>query len=142
MKDSKKILLAEDNPKDTELMLLALEGYNLDIVHVNDGAEVLDYLYRGGKFSNREPGNPVVIFLDLKMPKLDGMQVVKQIKTDENLKGIPIVMLTSSREEKDLAESYRLGVNAYVVKPVSFEKFIETIKQIGIFWTLINEPPL
>jgi two-component system, response regulator len=142
MKDSKKILLAEDNPKDTELMLLALEGYNLDIVHVNDGAEALDYLYRDGKFSDREPGNPTVIFLDLKMPKLDGMQVMKQIKTDENLKSIPVVMLTSSREEKDLVDSYNLGVNAYVVKPVNFEKFIDTIKQIGLFWTLINEPPI
>ena len=142
MKNSKKILLAEDNPKDTELILLALEGYNLDIVHVKDGAEALDYLYYGGKFSDREPGNPIVIFLDLKMPKLDGMQVVKQIKTDENLKTIPVVMLTSSREEKDLVESYSLGVNAYVVKPVSFDKFIDTMKQIGLFWTLINEAPI
>ena len=142
MKTSKKILLAEDNPKDAELMFLALEGYNLDIIHVSDGAEALDYLYCRGNFSDREPGNPIVIFMDLKMPKLDGMQVIKQIKSDENLKSIPVVMLTSSREEKDLVESYSLGVNAYVVKPVDFEKFMETIKQIGIFWTLINETPI
>ena len=142
MKTSKKILLAEDNPKDAELMFLALEGYNLDIIHVSDGAEALDYLYCRGNFSDREPGNPIVIFMDLKMPKLDGMQVIKQIKSDENLKSIPVVMLTSSREEKDLVESYSLGVNAYVVKPVNFEKFMETIKQIGIFWTLINETPI
>ena len=142
MKESKKILVAEDNPKDAELMFLALKGYNLDIVHVSDGAEVLDYLYCDGKFKDREHENPVVIFLDLKMPKMDGIEVIRQIKTDENLKNIPIVMVTSSREEKDLVESYSLGVNAYVVKPVNFEKFIETIKQIGIFWALINEPPL
>ncbi|OGU30366.1 MAG: two-component system response regulator [Ignavibacteria bacterium GWA2_35_9] len=142
MENSKIILLAEDNPKDAELMFLALEGSNIDIVHVKDGAEALDYLYYGGRFSERDQGKPTVIFLDLKMPKLDGLQVVKQVRADENLKTIPIVMLTSSREEKDLAESYNLGANAYVVKPVTFDKFIETIKQIGIFWALINEAPI
>ena len=142
MKESKKILVAEDNPKDAELMFLALKGYNLDIVHVSDGAEVLDYLYSEGKFKDRQHENPIVIFLDLKMPKMDGLEVVKQIKTDENMKNIPVVMVTSSREEKDLVESYGLGVNAYVVKPVDFDEFIETIKQLGIFWTLINEAPI
>lgn len=142
MENIKKILLAEDNPKDAELMLLALEGANLDIIHVKDGAEALDYLYCGGKFSGREPGNPVVIFLDIKMPKLSGLQVLKLIRADNNLKTIPAVIVTSSKEENDVIEGYSLGVNSYVVKPVTFDKFIKTIKQIGVFWTLINEAPM
>lgn len=142
MEKSGKILLAEDDPKDAELMLLALEGSNLGIVHLKDGAEVLDYLYRGGKFSEREPGNPAVIFLDIKMPKLSGLQVLRVIRADKKLKTIPVVIVTSSKEEHDLTESYRLGVNAYVVKPVTFDNFINTIKQIGIFWAVINEAPI
>ena len=144
MNELKTILVAEDNPKDAELMMIALEEYNLlnNIVHVKDGAEALDYLYKKGKYEGRGAGNPIVAFVDLKMPKVDGLQVVKKIKSDENLKTLPIVIVTSSREENDLVESYHLGVNAYVVKPVEFDKFIETIKQIGIFWALINEPPV
>ena len=143
MKKLKKILLAEDNPKDAELMLLALEESNLanNVIHVKDGAEALDYLYRKGNYETREEGNPIVAFLDLKMPKVDGLEVVKKMKSDEKLKTIPAVVVTSSREEKDLVEGYNLGVNAYVVKPVAFDKFVETVKQIGIFWALINETP-
>jgi CheY-like chemotaxis protein len=142
MEKSKKVLVAEDNPKDAELMFLALEGANLDIVHVRDGSEVMDYLYCGGEFSQREPGNPAVIFLDIKMPKLSGLQVLKLIRADNKLKTIPVVIVTSSKEDSDVVEGYSLGVNAYVVKPVTFEKFIKTIKQIGVFWTLINETPM
>src|SRR5690606_34528694 len=126
MGNFKTILLAEDNPKDAELTKLALEDSNFlnEIVHVKDGEEALDYFYYRGKFENRPPGNPVVAFIDLKMPKIDGLQVLKQVKQDEKLKTIPVVILTSSREERDLIDSYKLGVNAYVVKPVDFEKFI------------------
>jgi CheY-like chemotaxis protein len=139
----KSILLAEDNPNDAELTLTALEEHNLanDVVTVGDGAEALDYLFRRGKFATRLNGNPAVILLDLKMPKVDGLEVLRTVKSDAQLKGIPIVMLTSSREESDLLRSYELGVNAYVVKPVSFKEFIEAVKQLGVFWALINEPP-
>lgn len=144
MNELKKILIAEDDPKDAELMLLALEESKIanNVVLVKDGAEALDYLYRSGKFSNRENRNPIVAFLDLKMPKVDGLTVAKEIKSNVNLKTIPLVIVTSSREEKDLVESYNIGVNAYVVKPVEFDKFIETVRQLGIFWALINEPPV
>lgn len=139
----KRILLAEDDPKDAELTISALGEYNLanDILVVRDGAEALDYLYRRGVFSNEPVGNPVVILLDLKMPRLDGIQVLKQIKSDKNLQMIPIVVLTSSNESQDLEVCYRLGVNAYVVKPVRFSDFVESVKGIGVFWALINEPP-
>ncbi len=140
---NKRILLVEDDPKDIELTLAALEEYNLanEIVIARDGVEALDYLYRRGTFKERSVGNPVVILLDLKMPKMDGVQVLQQIKSDEHFRLIPVVILTSSRESRDLAECYKLGVNAYVVKPVRFTGFIEAVKEIGIFWVLINESP-
>lgn len=143
MEPLKHILLVEDDPKDIELTLTALEEYNLanEIVVVRDGVEALDYLYRRGKFEQRSHGYPVVVLLDLKMPRLDGVQVLQQIKADEQLRLIPVVVLTSSRESRDLEECYKLGVNAYVVKPVRFTEFIKAIKQIGMFWVLINEPP-
>lgn len=138
-----KILLAEDNPNDVELSLEALGEYNLanEVIVVRDGSEALDYLYCQGSFSNRINGNPAVILLDIKMPKVNGLEVLKQIRGDEKLKTIPVVMLTSSREEKDLVISYNLGANAYVVKPVDFQQFITAVKEIGLFWAVINEPP-
>ena len=143
MTDLRPILLAEDNLKDVELVLVALKRNNLanQVVVARDGAEALDYLYRRGNFRDRGDGLPIAIFLDLKMPKMDGLEVLKQIKGDEALKVIPVVMLTSSREEADLVKSYQLGVNAYVVKPVGFQQFVEAIKQTGMFWAVINEPP-
>lgn len=139
----KRILLAEDDPKDVELTISALGEYNLanDILVVRDGVEALDYLYRRAAFSKEPAGNPVVILLDLKMPKLDGIQVLEQIKSDKDLQMIPVVVLTSSNESHDLETCYRLGVNAYVVKPVRFSDFVEAVKGIGVFWALINEPP-
>lgn len=139
----KAILLAEDDVKDVELTLSALAEYNLanEVVSARDGVEALDYLYRRGQFESRPQGNPVVILLDLKMPRMDGVQVLKQIKADERFRYIPVVILTSSRESRDLEECYRLGVNAYVVKPVRFSELIEAVRQIGVFWVLINEPP-
>ncbi len=143
MAELKRILLAEDNPKDIELTLTALDEHNLanEVVVVNDGAEALDYLYRRGKFAMRADNDPAVVLLDLKMPKVDGLEVLRTIKKDDKLKTIPLVILTSSREEKDLVESYKLGVNAYVVKPVNFQQFIEAVKELGAFWAVINEPP-
>ena len=143
MEPNKRILLVEDDPKDIELTLTALEEYNLanEVVTVRDGGEALDYLYRRGTFAERPVGQPAVILLDLKLPKLDGLQVLRQLKTDEQMRLVPMVILTSSRESRDLEECYRLGVNAYVVKPVRFTDFIEAVKQIGVFWALINEPP-
>ncbi len=139
----RRVLLAEDNPNDVELTLAAFEEHKLanEVVVVNDGAEVLDYLYRRGKFQMRSGGQPAVILLDLKMPKIDGLEVLRQTKSDPALKQIPVVMLTSSREESDLVASYHLGVNAYVVKPVDFEEFLNAVKTLGIFWAIINEPP-
>lgn len=143
MNTVKNILLAEDNAEDVELTLEALSDYNLanEVVVARDGAEALDYLYARGAFKMRPAGNPAVILLDIKMPKVNGLQVLKTIKADEGLKRIPVVMLTSSREEPDLAESYSLGVNAYVVKPVDFHDFAKAVRQLGIFWALLNEPP-
>ncbi len=143
MKPLKRILLVEDDLKDVELTISALSEYNLanDVLIVRDGAEALDYLYRRGNFADDVKGNPIVILLDLKMPKLDGVQVLRQIKTDTNLQTIPVVILTSSRESKDLESCYELGVNAYVVKPVKFVEFVNAVKQIGVFWALVNEPP-
>jgi CheY-like chemotaxis protein len=143
MNDVKRILLAEDNPNDVELTLMALAEYNLanEVVVAQDGEEALDYLYRRGKFQLIKDGNPVVVLLDIKMPKVDGLEVLKQIKSDPALKMIPVVILTSSREDQDLVESYRLGVNAYVVKPVDFHEFLEAIKQLGLFWGIINLAP-
>jgi len=143
MAELKRILLAEDNPQDVELTLTALDEHNLanEVVVVNDGAEALDYLYRRGKYAMRADNDPAVVLLDLKMPKVDGLEVLRTIKNDNKLKTIPLVILTSSREEKDLVESYKLGVNAYVVKPVNFQQFIEAVKELGAFWAVINEPP-
>jgi CheY-like chemotaxis protein len=140
----KRILLAEDNPKDIELALEALEENNLanDVVVVRNGAEALDYLYRRGEFSARPEGNPAVVLLDLKMPKVDGMEVLRQVKSDEQMKVVPIVMLTSSREEQDLVRSYQLGANAYVVKPIDFQQVVEAIRQLGLFWAVLNESPI
>lgn len=137
------ILLVEDNLKDIQLIKAALRKNNLanELVIVRDGAEALDYLKCRGDYQARDSTLPLVIFLDLKMPKVDGTEVLRQIKTDATLKVIPVVMLTSSREEADLLESYQGGVNAYVVKPVGFQQFVDAIQQIGIFWGLFNEPP-
>jgi CheY-like chemotaxis protein len=139
----KSILLAEDSPRDTELTINALAYHNLanEVVAVRDGAQALDYLYRRGPFADRSSGQPVVILLDLKMPKVDGIEVLRQIKSDPQLKMIPVVILTSSREEKDVVESYHLGVNAYIVKPVQFEKFVDAVKLVSVFWAVLNEPP-
>jgi CheY-like chemotaxis protein len=143
MTAAKPILLAEDNPRDAELALAAMEEQHIsdNVVLCHDGAEVLDYLYYRGQFKTRLKGNPAVVFLDLKMPKVDGLEVLRTIKADLNLRPIPVVMLTSSREERDLAESYALGANAYVVKPVEFHQFLAAVKELGMFWGLINEPP-
>ena len=137
------ILLAEDNAQDVEMTLTALKRNNVvnEVVVVRHGGEALDYLFRRGQFAGRPAGHPLVMFLDLKMPKVDGLEVLRQVKGDSILKLIPIVMLTSSREEVDLVKSYQLGVNAYVVKPVGFPQFVEAIRQTGMFWAVINEPP-
>ena len=137
------ILLAEDNPKDVELTLAALSESDVthEIVVCRDGEEALDYLHSSGQFAARAPGNPVLVLLDLKMPKVDGFEVLRTIKNDDCLRLIPVVMLTSSREERDLAESYNLGANAYVVKPVSYKIFVSALREIGSFWGQINEPP-
>jgi CheY-like chemotaxis protein len=142
MNEVRPILLVEDNLHDIELTLAALKQNNLanEVVVARHGGEGLDYLYRRGRFQDRVPGHPVVVFLDLKMPMVDGLEVLRQMKGDESLKTIPVVMLTSSREEADLVNSYRLGVNAYVVKPVGFQQFSEAIKQLGMFWAVLNEP--
>lgn len=138
-----RILIVEDNDNDLELTVDALAAHNLanflDIAR--DGQEALDYLYKKGKFSGRENGNPVVILLDLKLPKVSGQEVLNDVKSNENLKAIPIVVLTSSKEESDLVNSYQKGVNAYVVKPVDFHDFVDAVKSLGIFWALINETP-
>ena len=138
-----RILLVEDDPKDVELTFTALEEYHLanEVVVARDGEEALDYLYYRGKFAARSDGAPAVLLLDLKLPKIDGLEVLKQIKSDPKLKMIPVVVLTSSHEEKDMVASYRLGVNAYVVKPVDFHEFVNAIKELGIFWAVINQPP-
>lgn len=139
----KPILLVEDNPKDLELSLVALEKSQLanEVIVTRDGAEALDYLRCEGAFASRPKGNPAVVLLDLKLPKIDGLEVLELIKRDPELRSIPVVMLTSSREEQDLLRSYKAGVNAYVVKPVGFKEFIEAIQDLGVFWALVNEPP-
>jgi CheY-like chemotaxis protein len=143
MSKIKRILLAEDNENDVELTLTALQEYRLknEVEVVRDGAEALDYIYRRGKYSEREGCLPCVILLDLKMPRVDGIEVLRQIKSDPALRHIPVVMLTSSREEKDLVLSYDLGVNAFVVKPVDFDQFLQAIRALGMFWAIVNEPP-
>jgi len=141
--NNNKILLVDDDPQDVEMTLAALEESHLAsrVVVVRDGAEALDYLYRRGKFKSRPDGDPILVLLDNKMPRVSGLQVLKAIKADEHLKMIPVVAFTSSRETPDLLEFYRHGVNAYAVKPMDFAGFMETIKQIGAFWTTVNEPP-
>ena len=138
-----RILMVEDDPKDVELTLMALEDYKLanEVVLARDGEEALDYLYCRGNFTTRTPDNPAVLLLDLKLPKVDGLEVLQLIKSDEKLRMIPVVVLTSSHEERDMVASYKLGVNAYVVKPVDFHEFINAVKELGIFWAVINEPP-
>ena len=143
MHELKPILLAEDNPRDIELTLEALSDYSLAnrVVVVRDGVEVMEYLRCEGKYSTRKSGNPAVAILDIKMPRMDGIEVLQAIRTDPALKMIPAVMLTSSREESDLIRSYELGVNAYVVKPVKFSEFIEAVRHVGVFWAMLNELP-
>ena len=138
-----RILLVEDDPKDVELTLTALDEYHLanEVVVASDGERALDYLCCRGRYAQRERQNPAVLLLDLKLPKVDGLEVLKHVKSDEQLKLIPVVVLTSSREEKDMVASYQLGVNAYVVKPVDFHQFVNAIKELGAFWAVINEPP-
>ena len=137
------ILIAEDNPNDVELTIEALSQHNLAnrVTVAHDGVEALEYLRREGDFSEREPGDPAVVLLDIKMPRKDGLEVLREIRSDPALKRIPVVILTSSREEQDLITSYDLGVNAYVVKPVDFPSFIDAVKELGVFWALINERP-
>jgi len=139
----KKILLVEDDPCDVEMTLAALAKHHLanKVVVVNDGAEALDYLNRRGKFETRPAGNPILVLLDNKMPKVSGLQVLQAIRANERLKTIPVVALTSSREPQDLSDFYKHGVNAYVVKPVEFSEFMKAVKELGVFWAAINEPP-
>jgi len=138
-----RILMVEDDSKDVELTLTALEEYNLanEVIVTRDGEQALDYLYSRGEYKTRSSGNPAVMLLDLKLPKIDGLEVLKQIKSDGELRMIPVVVLTSSKEEKDMVASYKFGVNAYVVKPVDFHEFVNAIKELGVFWAVINEPP-
>jgi DNA-binding response OmpR family regulator len=138
-----RILLVEDDPRDVELTLTALEDHKLanEVVVARDGQQALDYLRCQGEYSTRTNENPAVLLLDLKLPKVDGLEVLKEIRANERLKLIPVVVLTSSQEEKDMVRSYMLGVNAYVVKPVDFREFINAVKELGVFWALINEPP-
>lgn len=138
----KRILLVDDSARDTELALDALQQYRLanEVVTLRDGAEALDYLYRRGEYASRTDADPAVVLLDLKMPRVNGLEVLRQLKADPKLKSIPVVMMTSSREDQDLIDSYALGVNAYVVKPLSFHEFIEAIKVLGAFWVVLNEP--
>jgi CheY-like chemotaxis protein len=143
MSSLRTILLVEDNPNDVELTLTALKQANLanEVVVVNDGEQALDYLFRRKRFAGRTGGAPAAILLDLKMPKVGGQEVLRQIRADWELRLVPVVILTSSREERDLYESYDKGANAYVVKPVEFEEFIEAIGKLGVFWALLNETP-
>ena len=138
-----KILLVEDDPNDVELTLTALRENHIanDIIVARDGEEALDYLFRRGAYESREAGEPAVVLLDLKLPKVSGMEVLERIKDDPKLRTLPVVVLTSSREEQDLVRSYDLGTNAYVVKPVDFPDFIEAVRQVGLFWTITNQPP-
>jgi CheY-like chemotaxis protein len=139
----KKMLLAEDDPNDIELTLMAFDEFKptTEVEVVRDGSDALDYLFCRGRFADRRTGNPAVVLLDIKMPKIDGVEVLRQIRAAPELRMIPVVMLTSSLEEKNLIESYRLGANAYVVKPVEFHAFVDAVKQLALFWVVLNEPP-
>jgi len=143
MNNLKRILLVEDNPNDVELTLAAFEEHRLanEVVVVRDGADALDYLFRRGAFADRLMDNPAVILLDLKLPKVNGLEVLERVRADAGLHAVPIVVLTSSREEPDLVRCYELGVNAYVVKPVDFGDFVSAVGNLGVFWALINQPP-
>jgi CheY-like chemotaxis protein len=143
MSSLNRILLVEDSARDVELSLAALAECHLanEVTVLRDGADALDYLFRRGQFTDRPTENPAVILLDLKMPKVDGLEVLARIKQSPELQMIPIVMLTSSQEEKDLVESYKRGVNAYIVKPIDFDQFVEAVKQLGLFWAILNQPP-
>ena len=143
MGELRTILLAEDNPKDVELTLEALAEHNLanQVIVVRDGVEAMEYLQCQSKYKLRKPELPAVLLLDIKMPRMDGIEVLRAVRNDPGLKILPVVMLTSSREEQDLIKSYELGVNAYVVKPVDFKDFIRAVKEIGVFWAIINELP-
>lgn len=143
MNELKTILLAEDNPQDVELTIEALTEHHIanDVIVVKDGVEAMEYLNCEGQFKDRKKGNPAVLLLDIKMPRMDGIEVLKAIRRNEKLKTLPVVMLTSSREEPDLLKCYELGVNAYVVKPVDFKDFLDAVKHIGIFWAILNEQP-
>lgn len=142
-REPERILLVEDSENDITLTLAAFEETNLanEVVVVRDGQEALDFLHRQGLYEGRRPGNPAVILLDLKLPKIDGLEVLAKVKGDPELKTIPIVMLTSSRQEKDVARSYNLGVNGYVVKPVQFSDFVSALKELGLYWAVVNQPP-
>ncbi|MFI8717377.1 response regulator [Stenotrophomonas sp. NPDC077464] len=143
MRDLRPILLVEDNPKDAELTMAALARCQLlnDVTHVRDGVEALEYLRAEGRYEGAMHGGPVVVLLDLKLPKLNGLEVLREIRTDAAISSTPVVMLTSSREEQDLIRSYELGVNAFVVKPVDFKEFLEAIQGLGMFWGITNQPP-
>jgi CheY-like chemotaxis protein len=143
MNTLKRILLVDDNPRDVELALDALAQHNLanEVLALRDGAEALDYLFRRGPFAHRMNGNPAVVLLDLKMPKVDGIEVLRQIRKDPCLRTLPVVVMTSSREEQDVVTSYELGVNAYVVKPLDFHAFADSVRHVGVFWAIVNEPP-
>ena len=143
MNELGRILLVEDDPKDIDLTLAALGEYKLanEVIVVRDGAEALDYLHTKGNYRSRARENPAVVLLDLKLPKVDGLEVLREIRSDETLKLTPVVVLTSSREDRDMVASYKLGVNAYVVKPVDFHEFVNAVKELGVFWAVINEPP-
>jgi CheY-like chemotaxis protein len=143
MADLRPILLIEDSAPDVELTLAALAKCKLanEIVVTRDGAEGLDFLYRRGAYADRPAGDPAVVLLDLKLPKLDGLEVLERVKNDPMMRHVPVVMLTSSKEERDLVRSYELGVNAFVVKPVEFKAFFAAIEDLGVFWAVLNEPP-
>jgi CheY-like chemotaxis protein len=143
MKEFKTILLVEDNPKDRELTLEALSEHNLanQVIAVHDGVEAMEFLLCEGKWKDREMINPAVVLLDIKMPRMDGIEVLEKVRSHKSLRSLPVVMLTSSREEPDLKRCYDLGVNAYVVKPVNFTDFMDAVREIGIFWALLNEQP-
>lgn len=139
-----EILLVEDNPNDVELTLRAMKQHNLTnkVYVVKDGEQALDYIFGRGEYAGQNrKGVPMVILLDLKLPKVDGLEVLRQVKSDERTKAIPVVVLTSSKEEKDMVQSYRLGVNSYIVKPVDFERFAESVRELGLYWLLLNKVP-
>ncbi len=143
MSGSRRILLVEDDPKDVELTLTSLAESHLanEVVVVRDGEEALNYLYRRGAFKLRLEGYPIVVLLDLKLPKINGLEVLERLKADADLQSVPVVILSSSREEPDLKRAYALGVNSYVVKPIDFREFVDVIKQVGLFWAVVNQPP-